>query len=142
MTENVKLVLDQWVASLGQVIEAMTDTRPEIEWKPVAGAQDSDTQTLWWEQPFQFPPEGKVWVAAPRAAWEPAGTFTLKAAGLDTIELAEARNTWIEILGQSLSAMGRAISSVLGREVNCGTGVEHLPADQSAEWASVEIRLG
>src|SRR5258708_1283911 len=99
MTENVKLVLDQWVASLAQVIEVMSEQRPEIAWEGVGSPGDGGGGTVWGGEPFQFPAEAKVWVGAPRAAWEPAGTFTLKAAGLDTVELAEARNTWIEILG-------------------------------------------
>ena len=45
-------------------------------------------------------------MAAPRALWEYAGTITLKAAGLETVAPAEARNTWFEILGQSLRRDG------------------------------------
>jgi len=75
-----------------------------------ASESSGDAEMLWWEQPFQLSPELVVWVAAPRATWEFAGTLTLKAAGLETVESGEARNTWFEILGQSLSSMARAIA--------------------------------
>jgi flagellar motor switch protein FliN/FliY len=146
--ENAKQLLDSWVESLTQVLEAMTDQRPAILWKAVSGpfnqisAQSGispDTEILWWEQPFQLVPDAKAWVAAARATWEQSGTLTLKAAGLETVELTEARNTWLEILGQSLSAMSRSIGSLVGREVNCDSGAERSPGDDVHEWAAVSI---
>ena len=146
--ENVRQLLDDWGESLAQVLESMTDQRPEILWQAVTGSlsevspqAEDESEVLWWEQPFQISPEMVVWVAAPRAAWEHAGTLTLKAAGLDTIEAAEAKNTWLEILGQSLSALARSIGSLLGREVTCEAGVERKADADVREWASFTLRL-
>jgi flagellar motor switch protein FliN len=94
---------------------------------------------LWWEQPLQFAPEMKIWVGAPRTAWEQAGTVTLKAAGLDTVEIDEARNTWLEILSQALSPVARAIGTMLGREVTCESGAERAPEAGIEEWAHVSL---
>jgi flagellar motor switch protein FliN/FliY len=80
-----------------------------------------------------------VWVGAPRSAWEYSGTLTLKAAGLETVELTEAKNTWFEILGQSLSAMARSIGVLLGREVTLDAGVERTPDAELREWGSVSL---
>ncbi|HMC59710.1 MAG TPA: flagellar motor switch protein FliN [Candidatus Solibacter sp.] len=135
---NAQQLLDQWTASLGQVLESMTDQKPEVRWQP-GSAPDSQQDPLWWEQPFSIGPGVAVWVAAPRTTWEHAGTVTLKAAGLETVETAEARGTWIEILGQSLSAMARSIGSVLGREVTCESGAEKPPGPEPHESASVTI---
>jgi flagellar motor switch protein FliN len=110
--------------------------------RPPAGAtQQAGEPPLWWEQPFHGGPDLVVWVAAPRAAWEYAGTITLKAAGLETVAEAECRNTWFEILGQSLSAMARSIGSVVGREITCDAGVERGPEPEAAQWASVSMRF-
>jgi flagellar motor switch protein FliN/FliY len=68
-----------------------------------------------------------------------AGTLTLKAAGLETIDPAEIRNTWLEILGQSLSALARSVGSLVGHEVTCGTGVERAPANPLTGWTSVQL---
>jgi flagellar motor switch protein FliN/FliY len=147
---NLNLVLDQWTQSLGQVLEAMTDRRPEVRWQAVSGpiaevgapgSPGTDDEVLWWEQPFHIDNGMTVWVGAPRATWEYAGTITLKAAGLEVVETTEARNTWFEILGQSLSAMGRSIGGVLGRETTCDAGVERAPDATATEWASVSIYL-
>jgi flagellar motor switch protein FliN/FliY len=147
-SENIRLVVDEWLENLAQVLQSMTDQRPEARWRAATGhmadvgiptGPGSGNEILWWEQPFHLAPEMVVWVAAPRATWEYAGTLTLKAAGLETIAAEEIRNTWFEILGQSLSAMGRSIGSVLGREVTCDAGVERAPDTDAREWASVSL---
>jgi flagellar motor switch protein FliN/FliY len=148
--DNAKLLLGQWGDSLAQVLESMTDQRPEVDWQTVTGPLSEiipatgtgpEAEMLWWEQPFRALPEMLVWVAAPRVTWEYTGTLTLKAAGLETVESGEARNTWFEILGQSLSAMARSIGSLLGHEVTCETGLERSADPELQEWASVSLRF-
>jgi flagellar motor switch protein FliN/FliY len=142
--EQARLLLDQWVESLAEVLASMTDQRPEVRWEATSGpfadlAGAPAAAVLWWEQPFQLAPDMTVWVAAPGPTWEFAGTLTLKAAGLETVEPSEAKNTWFEILGQSLSSMARAIGSRLGREVTCGTGIEQAAGPDVQQWASVYL---
>ncbi len=148
--DSVKVLLDEWGGSLAQVLESMTDQRPEVRWQVVSGSlpevsamvhAGADVDILWLEQPFQVSPEMVVWIGAPGAVWEHAGTLTLRAAGLETIEAAEAKNTWLEIVGQSLSAMARSIGARLGREVTCEAEVERNPDAELREWASVSLRF-
>jgi len=148
--ESARQILDQWAETLAQVLESMTDQRPVVHWRAASGPlaeiapadAGPDSEILWWEQPLQVSPEAIVWVAAPRVTWEHAGTLTLKAAGLETVEASEARNTWLEILGQSLSALARAVGSLLGREVTCDAGREHDPDTDTKEWAVVTMAFG
>jgi flagellar motor switch protein FliN/FliY len=148
--ESSRQILDQWAETLAQVLESMTDQRPAVRWQASSGTlaevaapeAGAEPEVLWWEQPLQVSPDAIVWVAAPRATWEHAGTLTLKAAGLETVEASEARNTWLEILGQSLSAMARAVGSLLGREVTCDAGREHPPDAETTEWAVVTMAFG
>jgi flagellar motor switch protein FliN len=147
--ESSRQILDQWAETLAQVLESMTDQRPAVRWQAASGSlaevappEAAESEILWWEQPLQVSPEAIVWVAAPHATWEHAGTLTLKAAGLETVEASEARNTWLEILGQSLSALARAVGSLLGREVTCDAGREHDPDAETREWAVVTMAFG
>jgi len=148
--ESSRQILDQWAETLAQVLESMTDQRPAVRWQAASGSlaevapaeAGAESEILWWEQPLQVSPEAIVWVAAPRATWEHAGTLTLKAAGLETVEASEARNTWLEILGQSLSALARAVGALLGREVTCDAGREHDPDAETGEWAVVTMAFG
>jgi len=143
-SENARRLVDGWVESLAQVFESMAGERPEIHWRPAEpppSAEGTGPEILWWEQPFQAGSDATVWVAAPRSAWEYAGGLTLQAAGLEKIDPEEARNTWLEILGQSLSAMARSTGALIGREVSCGTGAERPPGPQVCEAASVTLEF-
>jgi len=137
----VAALLDQWAAGMAQVLESMAGQKAAVRWQPGA-PPPTEPELLWWEQPLQIAPEMTVWTVAPRTTWEYAGTATLKAAGLETVEIAEARNTWIELLGQSLSVLARAVGAVLGREVSCGVGDERAPAAVPESGASVSMDFG
>jgi flagellar motor switch protein FliN/FliY len=142
--EPVKALLDQFATSLAQVIESMAEQRPGAEWQAVSGsisevAAGAQDEMLWWEQPLQISPEMKIWVGAPQAAWEHAGGVTLKAAGIEVVETSEARNTWLEILGQALSPVARAIGGILRREVTCEGGAEGVPDGGIDQWGSVAL---
>jgi flagellar motor switch protein FliN/FliY len=144
--EGVRQLMEEWVEGLGQVVLSMTDQKPLSEWKAIRGAPaevapEADA-FLWWEQPFRGPSGLTAWVGTPQSTWEFTGTLTLKAAGLETIEPAEARNTWLEVLGQSLSVMARSIGSFLGQEVTCEAGAERVPGPEVQEWASFTVRFG
>lgn len=150
-TQNTGLVLDRWVESLAQVLESMTDQKPAIRWKAVSGTAAEagvsldvgpESDTLWWEQPFPLGPGMSVWIAAPRSTWHYAGSMTLQAAGLDTVQGDEVRNTWLEILGQSLAALARSMGSILRREVICEGGGERSPSIEILEWATVSVSMG
>src|SRR4051812_39001028 len=99
-------LLDAWVEALAQVIESMAGERPVASWQPGDSAGSpaavSGDALLWWEQPLEGIADATVWVGSPAATWQHAGALTLNAAGLETAESNEARNTWLEILSQSL----------------------------------------
>jgi flagellar motor switch protein FliN/FliY len=141
MTEQIHGLLDHWAAGLADVVASMADQKPGVAWE-VASAPPEEPDLLWWEQPFQIGAGVAVWVATPRSTWDYAGTLTLKAAGLETVETNEARNTWLEILGQSLSGLARSIGGVLGREVTCETGAERAPETHPETAASLTLTFG
>ncbi len=139
--ESARQVLDKWMETLAQVLESMTDQRPSVQWQPAGPAPlaGSEPSLFWWEQPFGGVAGCMVWVGAPAQTWEHAGTLTLKAAGLETVASNEARNTWIEILSQSLSVLARSIGGLLAIEVVCEEGGEHSPAPEVQDWISITL---
>jgi flagellar motor switch protein FliN/FliY len=141
VSDQTGSLLDQWTASLCDVVQSMADQKPEVRWE-AAGAPPAGPEQLWWEQPFHGMPGAVVWVAAPHTTWEYAGTLTLKAAGLETVETNEARNTWLEILGQSLATLARSIGAMVGHEVACEAGVERAPEANPETAASVSLTFG
>ena len=141
LMETVRELLDHWTAGLADVVASMADQKPEVLWEP-GGAPPAEAEVLWWEQSFLGAAGALVWVATPRDTWDYAGTLTLKAAGLETVESNEARNTWLEILGQSLSGLAQRIGALLGREVACEAGAEHGPETTPEAAASVRLTFG
>jgi hypothetical protein len=141
MTEPIRRLLDEWTEGLAQVVASMADQKPDVRWQ-AASAPPAEPDVLWWEQPFQLTPGTTVWVATPHPTWEYAGTLTLKAAGLETVEANEARNTWLEILGQSLSGLARSIGGLVGREVACESGAERSPEAHPEIAASIALTFG
>lgn len=140
MEETERAVVGGWTGALAEVFESMADRKPAVSWH-AAAAPASDAALLWWEQPFHLRPPSSVWVAASQAAWEQAGAMTLRAAGLETVEAAEARSTWLEILSQSLAGMARAMGSMLGSEVTCAAGSERAPAEAELRWIAVTLEF-
>jgi flagellar motor switch protein FliN/FliY len=136
MTPQIREVVETFTEALAQVFEAMAEQRPSIAFEePVAAPEGAEM--LCWEQPLQFAPNMKIWVSAPRETWEYSGALTLKAAGLETVEEGEARNTWLEILGQALSPLARYIGGMLGHEVTCDGGSENTP--KIDEWVPMRM---
>jgi flagellar motor switch protein FliN len=142
-----RMLLEEAAESLMQVLEAMTDQRPQTSWRAVQGTPAEagvvpDADFLWWEQHFQFSPEAVVWLGAPRATWEYAGTLALKAAGLEEPPEGEARKTWLEIAGQWFAALARCFASALGSEVLCAGGEEKPDPPGLDEWAVLALTFG
>jgi len=143
--ESTRLLLNGWVENLAQVLESMTDQRPEIAWQSATGSPADvgvGADVLWWEQKCQLSADAEFWLGAPRQTWEHASTLTLKAAGLETSGPEETKSTWLEIVGQWTSALARALGFHLGREVTCGTGAEQPPPDTPHEWITVSLTFG
>lgn len=139
-------VTDEWIETLAQVLESMSEQRPEVSShsQTVAAAEagfPTGPDVLWWEQHFQFSPDAVVWVAAPRSTWQYAGALTLKAAGVETPEATEIRKTWLKILGQWLSGLASSLRSVLGTDIECIAGAETPPPAEPREWTSLEMRF-
>jgi flagellar motor switch protein FliN/FliY len=133
-------LIDKWADGLADVLESMMEQRPRVGWQPTKDAAAPVAPAiLWWEQPFSGIPDAMVWVGAPQATWEHTGAATLKVAGLETVASNEARNTWIEILNQSLSVLARALTAHMGAEVLCEGGAEHPPAPDAQGWVSVTL---
>ena len=114
-------------ARLAEVLEAMTGSRPAIS---VAGAPEEletsapDEELLWWDQPLSISPEARVWIGCTNAGWSALGGRALKAAGIEDAEETDIRQTYLELLQQSLSGFSQALGAKLGREVNCIDGIE------------------
>jgi len=144
MDEHARWLMEQWTAALAAAIDSMTEERPEAQFAPdpaPAGESSAVQGELCWEQGFQDIPQPAMWVTAPEKSWLALGERTLRAAGIDAAEPADARNTYLEILSQSLAATAQSMGAVLGKEVACERGAEHPVAGLAAQRFGVTLRF-
>jgi flagellar motor switch protein FliN len=144
--KHIARLLDKWASSLARVLESMSGEKPSVQWQLLSGRPEEtdaagNTQLLWWEQPFAGLPGAAIWVGASEATWDYAGSLTLKAAGIETIEPAEAKSTWLELMTQSLAMLTDSLSLLAGREIACEAGRERAPGPDMENWASVTLQL-
>ncbi len=140
MTESRDQLLaylgDSTTAPLIQILESMTDQKPSVTWKP---GSSPEGDVLWWGQILNVDEAPLIWVGAPEPSWHELGGRTLRAAGIETVETPDARNTYLEILNQALSGLAQSIGERLGREVTCVKGDESAPPPDEINWLAVEI---
>jgi len=144
MNEHARWLMEQWTAALAAAIDSMTEERPEVQFSHAAAAAEEGAASagaLCWEQGFQDIPQPAMWVTAPETTWLALGQRTLRAAGIETAEPADARNTYLEILTQSLAATAQSIGALLAKEVACERGAERAAAGLAVERFGVTLRF-
>lgn len=136
-------LMEQWTAAMAAVLDAMTDERPEVAFAPLVAPESgpAGAETLCWEQGFKGVPQPGLWVTALESTWLELGRRTLRAAGIEAAEPPDARNTYLEILSQSLASLAQSITARLGKEVVCERGSERKPAVPAASRFSVRLRF-
>lgn len=128
-----------WVPEFARAIEMFSGERATVNCKP-AGGEPPASSFLWWKQTFLVgepaaAPKGSAWIGAPEVTWSVLGT-TLDASGAD------ARNTYTEMLTQSLASTAVMLSKELQNKIACGEGVaDSSPALASCERVTVSIGL-
>ena len=137
-TEILRSLAGQWSDLLVQIVQSMTDQKPKANWSERDAPADAE-DVFWWEQNLSLGGEARIWVGASTQAWSELGGRTLRAAGIDSVEEADARNTYLEILSQSLSGLAQAIGARLGSEVTCGEGTPREQAPAEGHWFSVGL---
>jgi flagellar motor switch protein FliN/FliY len=140
MPENELLrgLAEEWTGLLSQILESMTDQKATTTWTAVPVPTQVE-DVFWWEQRLSMAELPLIWVGAPAQTWNELGARTLRAAGIETVQAADAKNTYLEILSQSLSGLSQALGGRLGSEVTCTRGEESAQPPGEGTWVSVEV---
>ncbi len=125
MNDISQWLAEGWATGLAGVIASMAGERPDVEVGPDAISSDD---VLWCEHRLKEIPDAAIWSGAHRTDWFGAGKWVLANAGIDAIEEADARSTWLEIVNQTAVAVAKEIASRLGSSVQSEDGSEAPPA--------------
>jgi flagellar motor switch protein FliN/FliY len=136
---------EEWTAMLGTVLESLAGERPKLACTAPAGGTTlaaageevvrQHGAILWWQHRFSLPGEPSTWIGAPRKAWTELAARVLGAAGVE--DDSQARETYLEILQQSLGELSRSAGRRWNRPVDC-TGNEAAEAPEAAVFYLVE----
>lgn len=135
---------DEWTTLLGTVLESLAGDRPKLACTVPAdatlhaAAKDVARQhgeILWWQHRFTLPGEPSTWIGAPRKAWTELSARVLGAAGVE--DDSQARETYLEILQQSLGELSRSAGRRWDCQIDC-SGNEAAAAPEAANFYLVE----
>ena len=114
-------LIGEWTTGLRDSIASMTGETPKTF--VASGAPTTGEVVLWWIQPIG-PSGATLSVGASPNVWHTIGNEVLKSAGIEDGDDANIKSTYLEIVGQSLAYLARAISGRARRELVCGEGSE------------------
>jgi flagellar motor switch protein FliN/FliY len=144
-TSPARWFAEEWTALLGTVLESLAGERPKLACAPPASDATLSASSeevaaqhgaiLWWQHRFPLPGEPSTWIGAPRNAWAQLAARVLGAAGVE--DDSQARETYLEILQQSLGELSRSAGRRWDRQIDC-TGNEAAAGPEAAEFYLVE----
>jgi flagellar motor switch protein FliN/FliY len=137
IVQHAQALVEQWRAEFVSVMQAMGDFCPEMEVDLSPPTRGPDM--LWWNQPLDVTPGAAIWVGAAEETWSVLGGRILAAAGVESSGPAELKDTYLEVLRQSLGALASAVGSRLGREITAIAGAVQEPAAALAFGCQISI---
>ena len=145
-TSPARWFADELTALLGTVLESLAGERPKLACTAPAGEATLAASCeeiagqhgpiLWWQYHFPLPGEPETWVGAPRNAWTQLAERVLGAAGVE--DDSQARETYLEILQQSLGELSRSAGRRWNRSIDC-KGNEAAASPPAGEFYLVEL---
>lgn len=140
LMQHAQALAEQWRGDFVGVMQAMGDFSPEmgVHLKPPARGGGM----LWWNQPFDLAPGTGLWIGTAEETWSALGVRILAAAGVESSGPAELKDTYLEMLRQSLGVLARSFTSRAGREITATEGLEQEPPAGLAFGCQIAIANG
>jgi flagellar motor switch protein FliN/FliY len=138
--DHARALVEQWRRDFIGVMQAMGDLCPDMAVHFATPTCGRDM--LWWNQPLDVATGTGIWVGAAEETWSALGQQVLAAAGVKTPDVAELKDTYLEVLRQSLGVLARSVGSQLGREITATAGAEQEPAADLAFSCQIAISAG
>jgi flagellar motor switch protein FliN/FliY len=127
-----------WSQEFGSAYESMAEERPTLD---VLASPIPEGARVWWKQSLDASPGSVVWIGADIETCTGLGQSILTAAGVESTEPAELKETFLEVVRQSLGRFATAVGGQLGREVVCTDGSEEEPPRDQTVGCEVTISL-
>ena len=136
MNTVAKWVAESWADEFKNVLQFLTGE----DWSVGISDQESPSSIgscYWWTQKFNAAEGSRLSVGAPPLAWSELGARVLQAAGVELIEQASARSTYLEAVQQASGALARTLTTRLARSVEPVGGSEEAPENDERAFTVV-----
>jgi flagellar motor switch protein FliN/FliY len=138
---ELEWLVAEWMNRLAHAIAALGGQQPGIE-KTDKGDPPREAGSFWWAQGFTLMAGHAICIGAPESAWKALGGTALGAAGIHAPEPADMRETYREILVQSLAGLAQSLTARLKTEVTCEPGESLAAPPESETYAFINVRAG
>jgi len=124
--DEARWLTEEWSSKLASSIEMMTERRPELTLGASlpASTLEKAADALWFSIPLDLAPDAVFFIGATQENWLRIGKTALMAAGVDEVNEADARGTYLEIVSQTTSSVAQSIALRLGKAVASQPAVE------------------
>ncbi len=136
---------EEWTETLGTVLESLAGERPQLACRAGGAGLSLAAATadlggrhgaiVWWQERLPLPGEPCLWIGAPQETLKQLAARVLGAAGVE--DESQARETYIEVLQQSLGELSRSAAQRWDQKVDAA-GHEVPAGPESAEFYLVE----
>jgi flagellar motor switch protein FliN len=140
LVQHAQALVEQWRGEFVGVMQAMGDFCPEM--KVDLAPPPHGGNILWWSQPLDLAEGAAIWIGTAEETWSALGRRILAAAGIESSGPPELKDTYLEVLRQSLGVLAREIGKRLGREIAVTAGVEQEPPADLAFGCQISISAG
>lgn len=135
--DTLRWLLDELARQLALVFEMMTGERPAIDITAEAASAGGD---FVWRQKLSGVAGAEILYAASDQSSESIGAAILQAAGVEQIDPAEVRSTFLEAVSQAVGGLARAASARIGRELS-PSPPQSAAQHPRAPWTQAAIHL-
>jgi flagellar motor switch protein FliN len=130
-------LVSEWMASLTEVLEQKTGERPRLERMGKAGTAAVPGELLWWSQTFSISQERAVWIGTTEEDCRALVRRISPESGLAGDALDEMGN----LLADTFSNLGRALSRRSSEEITCGDGARVSSAPGGLPAMAMDVIL-
>ena len=138
MREIIEWLVAQWMTRFGEITLSMGDLQPKMQVNHLE--QMPKEELLWWEQHFDCS-TNPVWVGAPEETWTELGRLILMGAGVDSAPPSEIKDTYLEIIRQSMGSLAQDIGERISTQVSAEKGSESAPPGTEKHVLQIEAAL-
>jgi flagellar motor switch protein FliN/FliY len=116
-----RMVEEQWMASMRQVLRSMTPESCEIVLAAEStGEQAQEEVWSWYSQPMGNAPGGMIYAGATKESWSALGRLALASRDVEEATPEDIQTTCADIIAQSNRALARDLGKRLKAEIACG----------------------